>query len=75
VIDTTDGSLVQATFGAGGSLFFRDDLASNPTCGGVAAIAKDTGTVSGNTWTGTGTAILRCVGNVGVVPDGSSSSR
>jgi len=69
VIDTSDGSLEQATFGAGGSLFFRDDLASNPTCGGVAAVAKDTGTVAGDTWTGTGTATLRCAGNVGEVRD------
>jgi hypothetical protein len=69
VIDTTDGSLEQATFGAGGSLFFRDNFASNPTCGGVQAVAKDTGTVSGDTWTGSGTATLRCVGNVGEVSD------
>jgi hypothetical protein len=57
-IDPSDGSLEQLTFGAGGSLFFRDDRAT--TCDGVEAVLKDVGTVSGNTWTGSGTAILRC---------------
>jgi hypothetical protein len=51
-IDPTDGSLEQATFGADGSLFFRDDSAH--TCGGVQAVLNDVGTVSGNTWTGSG---------------------
>jgi hypothetical protein len=46
------------TFGADGSLFFRDDSAH--TCGGVQALLNDIGTVSGNTWTGSGAAILRC---------------
>src|SRR6266571_4061652 len=57
-IDPSDGSLEQVTFGADGSLFFRDDSAH--TCGGVEALLNDVGTVSGNTWTGSGTAILRC---------------
>jgi hypothetical protein len=57
-IDPSDGSLEQVTFGADGSLFFRDDHAT--TCGGVEAVLNDLGTVSGNTWTGSGTAILRC---------------
>jgi hypothetical protein len=57
-IDPSDGSLEQVTFGADGSLFFRDDVAT--TCGGVQAVLNDLGTVSGNTWTGSGTAILRC---------------
>jgi hypothetical protein len=56
--DPSDGSLEQVTFGADGSLFFRDDSAA--TCGGVEAVLNDVGTVSGNTWTGSGTAILRC---------------
>lgn len=57
-IDPTDGSLEQATFGADGSLFFRDDSAH--TCGGVQAILTDVGTVSDNTWTGSGAATLLC---------------
>src|SRR5262245_25324613 len=57
-IDPSDGSLEQVTFGADGSLFFRDDVAT--TCGGVQAVLNDVGTVSGNTWTGSGTATLRC---------------
>jgi hypothetical protein len=66
VIDTSDGSLEQATFGANGSLFFRDDSAH--ACAGAAAVANDTGTVvSGNTWTGSGTATLRCAHNAGEI--------
>jgi hypothetical protein len=57
-IDPSDGSLEQVTFGADGSLFFRDDSAHS--CGGVQALLNDVGTVSGNTWTGSGTAVLRC---------------
>jgi hypothetical protein len=57
-IDSSDGSLEQLTFGANGSLFFRDDSAH--TCGGVQALLNDVGTVSGDTWTGSGAAILRC---------------
>jgi hypothetical protein len=57
-VDPTDGSLESVTFGADGSLFFRDDSAA--TCGGVEALLSDVGTVSGNGWTGSGTAILRC---------------
>jgi hypothetical protein len=57
-IDPSDGSLEQVTFGANGALFFRDDSAH--TCGGVQALLNDVGTVSDNTWTGSGTAILRC---------------
>src|SRR5262249_48754067 len=57
-IDPSDGSLEQVTFGADGSLFFRDDLAT--TCGGVQAVLNDVGTVSGDSWTGSGTAILHC---------------
>jgi hypothetical protein len=57
-IDPSDGSLEQVTFGADGSLFFRDDYAT--TCGGVEAVLNDFGTVSGNTWTGSGVATLRC---------------
>jgi len=57
-IDPSDGSLEQVTFGAAGSLFFRDDYAT--TCGGVEAVLNDFGTVSGNIWTGSGTATLRC---------------
>jgi hypothetical protein len=57
-IDPSDGSLEQVTFGADGSLFFRDDSAH--TCGGVQAVLNDVGTISGNTWTGSGNAILRC---------------
>ncbi len=57
-IDPSDGSLEQVTFGADGSLFFRDDYAT--TCGGVQAVLNDVGTVSDITWTGSGTAILRC---------------
>jgi hypothetical protein len=60
--DPGDGSLEQLTFGAGGSMFFRDDLASGPACGGTAAFAKDTGSVLGNVWTGSGNATLQCVG-------------
>src|SRR4051794_24936818 len=56
--DTSDGSLEQLTFGADGSLFFRDDSAH--TCGGVQAILTDVGSVSGDTWTGSGEATLRC---------------
>ena len=59
-IDPSDGSLEQATFGAGGSMFYRDDLATS--CGGPPAIAKDTGSVSGNVWTGTGNSTVYCVG-------------
>ena len=44
-IDPSDGSLEQVTFGADGSLFFRDDSAH--TCGGVEAVLNDVGTVSG----------------------------
>ncbi|HEY8408722.1 MAG TPA: hypothetical protein VIK66_12140 [Gaiellaceae bacterium] len=57
-IDPTDGSLEQVTFGADGSLFFRDDSAH--TCGGVQAFLTDVGTVSGVTWTGSGNATLVC---------------
>jgi hypothetical protein len=57
-IDPSDGSREQVTFGADGSLFFRDDYAT--TCGGVQAVLNDVGTVAGETWTGSGTAILRC---------------
>jgi hypothetical protein len=57
-IDPSDGSLEQVTFGADGSLFFRDDSAH--TCGDVEAVLNDVGTASGNTWTGSGTAVLRC---------------
>jgi hypothetical protein len=57
-IDPTDSSLEQVTFGSDGSLVFRDDSAH--TCGGVQALLTDVGTVFGNTWTGSGTAILRC---------------
>jgi hypothetical protein len=57
-IDPTDGSLEQVSFGADGSLFFRDDSAH--TCGDVQGFLNDVGTVSGDTWTGSGTAILRC---------------
>lgn len=57
-IDPSDGSLEQVTFGADGSLFFRDDSAH--TCGDVQAILTDVGTVSGDTWTGSGAAILQC---------------
>jgi hypothetical protein len=57
-MDPSDGSLEQVTFGADGSLFFRDDSAH--ACGGVQALLNDVGTVSGNAWTGSGTAILRC---------------
>jgi hypothetical protein len=57
-IDPSDGSLEQVALGAEGSLFFRDDLAT--TCGGAQAILNDVGTASGNTWTGSGAAILRC---------------
>jgi hypothetical protein len=67
VVDTTDGSLEQATFGAAGSLFFRDDPAH--ACGGAAALATDTGTVSGGTWTGSGTATLRCAQGAGDIGD------
>src|SRR5438270_343507 len=56
--DPSDGSLEQLTFGAGGSLFFRDDSAH--TCRGVQALLNDVGTVSGSTWTGSGAATLRC---------------
>ena len=56
--DPSDGSLEQVTFGADGSLFFRDDSAT--TCGGVEAVLNDVGAVSGSTWTGSGTATLRC---------------
>jgi hypothetical protein len=57
-VDTSDGSLEQLTFGAGGAMFFRDDSAH--VCNGVAALAQDTGVVTGSTWTGSGTASLRC---------------
>jgi hypothetical protein len=56
--DPSDGSLEQVTFGSDGSLFFRDDSAHS--CGGGAALLTDVGTVSGDTWTGSGTATLRC---------------
>ena len=82
VIDTTDGSLEQVTFGAGGSMFFRDDSAH--VCGGVTALARDVGTVTDDTWTGSGTATLRCPADgetIGSVffqftlnPDGTLSS-
>src|SRR5262245_35404536 len=62
-IDPSDQSLERATFGAGGSLSINDDFASNPTCDGTAAHAKDVGSVSGNTWTGSGNSTLYCVGN------------
>jgi hypothetical protein len=65
--DPTDQSLEQLTFGVGGSMFFRDDLATS--CGGVPAIATDTGTVSGNVWTGSGEATLYCLGNGQTVPN------
>ena len=57
-VDTSDGSLQQLTFGAGGTMFYRDDSAH--VCGGVAALANDTGAAVGNTWTGSGTATVRC---------------
>lgn len=57
-IDPSDGSLEQVSFGADGSLFFRDDSAR--TCGGVQAFLTDIGSVSGDTWTGSGTATLVC---------------
>jgi hypothetical protein len=57
-IDPSDGSLEQVSFGADGSLFFRDDAAH--TCGGVEAFLTDVGTISGDTWTGSGTATLQC---------------
>lgn len=62
-IDPSDQSLERATFGAGGSLSYSDDFASNPTCGGTAGHAKDVGSVSGNTWTGSGNSTFYCVGN------------
>src|SRR5215471_3282830 len=68
-IDRSDGSLEQLTFGAGGSVFFRDDFASNPTCGGTHALAKDTGSVSGDTWTGSGDSTLYCLGTDRTVPN------
>jgi hypothetical protein len=68
-IDPGDGSLEHLTFGAGGSVVFRDDFASNPTCGGTAAMAKDTGTVSGNTWTGSDDSTLRCLGTDRTIPN------
>lgn len=57
-IDPTDGSLEQVSFGADGSLFFRDDSAR--TCDGVQTVLTDVGTISGDTWTGSGSAILQC---------------
>jgi hypothetical protein len=57
-VDPSDNSLEQLTFGAGGSLFFRDDSAH--TCGGVQAFLTDVGTISGDTWTGSGNATLVC---------------
>jgi hypothetical protein len=57
-IDPTDGSLEQVSFGADGSLFFRDDSAHS--CGDVQAVLIDVGTVSGDTWTGSGNATLQC---------------
>jgi hypothetical protein len=57
-IDPSDGSLEQVMFGADGSLFFRDDSAHS--CGGVEALLNDVGTASDTTWTGSGTAVLRC---------------
>jgi len=57
-IDSSDGSLEQATFGADGHLYFRDDSAH--TCGGVQAFLTDVGAVDGSTWTGSGEAVLRC---------------
>jgi hypothetical protein len=62
-IDPSDQSLERATFGAGGSLSFSDDFASNPTCGGTTGHAKDVGTVSGDTWTGTGSSTFECAGS------------
>ena len=56
--DPTDGSLEQLTFGADNSIYFRDDSAH--TCGGVQAFLTDRGTVSGETWTGSGNATLQC---------------
>jgi hypothetical protein len=56
--DTSDGSLEQVTFGAGGSLFFRDDSAH--VCDGAAGFITDVGSVQGDTWTGSGSALLRC---------------
>jgi hypothetical protein len=56
--DPSDGSLEQLSFGADGSLFFRDNSAH--TCGGVQAFLTDTGTVSDDTWTGSGDATLVC---------------
>jgi len=57
-VDPSDNSLEQLTFGADGSLFFRDDSAH--TCGDVQAFLTDTGTVAGATWTGSGNATLAC---------------
>jgi hypothetical protein len=54
----TDGSLEQVSFGADGSLFFRDDSAH--ACGGVEAFLTDVGAISGGTWTGSGSATLQC---------------
>lgn len=45
-----DGSLQQLTFGAGGNMFYRDDSAT--VCGGGVGFSTDTGTVNGDTWTG-----------------------
>ena len=59
-IDQGDGSLQQLTFGAGGAMFYRDSSVS--FCGGVVGLSTDTGTVSldGQTWTGSGVATFRC---------------
>jgi hypothetical protein len=57
-IDPADASLEQMTFGAGGSMLFRDSSAID--CGGVPLVARDVGTVSGDTWIGSGKAIAVC---------------
>jgi hypothetical protein len=49
-IDPGDGSLQQLTFGAGGAMFYRDSYAT--VCGGGVGFSMGTGTVNGNTWTG-----------------------
>lgn len=49
-IDPGDGSLQQLTFGAGGTMFYRDSFAT--VCGGGVGFSMDNGTVNGNTWTG-----------------------
>jgi hypothetical protein len=64
-VDPSDGSTQDATFGAGGTLFYTDDSAH--ICGGARALAHGAGVVSGDMWSGNMT--LTCPSTGQLVPN------